>query len=262
MPEFHRVANPRAWWRPFGEFITVQLIFFVSFIALMLPIDALPGDLSEEVGGTIAFLAFVPALALAVKAAGNRPFSQLISAGGRWSDRQQSIALSVAGGVSILALAVGTPLLGPKWTVDSLPMALFFLLMTPVMAFAEELLFRGWFPQFFGSWIRSGLICFLLPVPLFAWIHQPVGTLQWVNHLVPGVCFALLAWRAQSIVASTVLHAASNLTLALLDMFTGYSEGSTSSILMAKLLCLLLATGIILWRLPVKQGPRNEVPFK
>lgn len=84
----------------------------------------------------------------------------------------------VTGLAAVVVVSLGTILLGWQWTVDSLPFAIFFLLVTPVMAFAKEVLFRAWLPQFLGTWIRSGLACFLLPVPLFALFHQPAGPLQ------------------------------------------------------------------------------------
>ncbi|MDU0479620.1 CPBP family intramembrane metalloprotease [Staphylococcus chromogenes] len=249
MPQFHLVANPRAWWRPIAELFALALFFFVGFLALMLAIDSLAGEMSDEVGGTIAFLAFVPALWVAVKGCGHRPFSQLISAEGRWSFAQHNIALPIVGGVSVASIVLGTAVLGPHWSVESLPFALFFLLMTPVMAFAEELLFRGWFPQFLGTWIRSGLVCFLLPVPLFAWIHQPSSALGWVGYLVSGTCYALLAWRAQSLVASSVLHAMSNVTLFILNALTGYQLQEAEPMLVAKTIVLAITAALIYWRL-------------
>lgn len=41
----------------------------------------------------------------------------------------------------------------------------------------------------------------------------------------------------------------SNLTLAVLDMFTGYSDGGSDSVLYCKAVILVFTTAVLLWRI-------------
>lgn len=232
---------------PIRELLALIIGFIVSIVALMVAVDAAFGASSDAVGGVIAFLAFLPALWLAVRVAGRRPFRQLFEAPQARTGRAASIALAAAVPLMAAAVAGGIALLGvqradtPVWQLALL------LLAAPVMALAEELLFRAWLPQFIGFWVRNAWVAFLLPVPFFAAIHAPDTPLLWANHLVSGACFALLALCAQSIGASAAVHAASNMALIALDYATSYSDGAHDGVILAKSAVLVLVTAVV-WR--------------
>lgn len=234
---------------PVRELVTILVGFVIFSVLLLGGMDIILGKASEQVGAVIAFLGFLPALWLAVSAVGRRPFRQIVAAPtASW--RAARVALLVAVPVAAAVVAGGIAMLGvnrmptPAWVMVLL------LVATPVMALAEELLFRGWFPQFFGFWIKNPWVAFFLPVPFFAAIHAPTDAMTWAGHLISGACFAYLALRAQSLAASAVVHATSNLALSIADYFTSYSGGEMVPVILAvKTVLLVAVTAVIGWRL-------------
>lgn len=246
---FHRLDMTH----PIRELLALIVGFLVSIIVLMESVDAFFGSASDAVGGVLAFLAFVPALWLAVRVAGRRPLGQLLAAPDAPNRRAAKLALAVALPPMGVAVVAGIFLVDGHRSNEPLWQLALVLLARPVMAMAEELLFRAWLPQFIGFWTRNVWVAFLLPVPLFALIHAPSTPLEWANHLVSGTCFALLALRARSVVASTIVHAASNMALSVLAFATSYSDGPIASVLLAKSVVLVVVTAII-W---AKLGSRD-----
>lgn len=226
MRTFHRSAHP------LRELLLLLPLFFICFLALMAMIDAITGNRSDEVGGTIAFLAFLPAVAITVKVGGQRPVRHLL----KLPPAQLRDALIITIPVALALLLIGG---FPTYTYSLVAI----LLATPVMALAEEILFRAWFPQVLGGWLRSELLTYLIPVPLFAAIHVPGSLLGWVSYLISGLCYAILAWAGRSIALSAVLHAMFNLTiLQAIDL-----HGAQQSFLVAKCVLLVVVTIAILW---------------
>lgn len=238
---------------PVREFLAV-LVGFVLFSFLLLGgVDALFGQAAEDAGAVVAFLAAVPAIWCAVRLVGRRPFRQILSAG-RSPWRGLGTALSVSVPVAIVVVAVGVLLRGVD-RMDTPPVMLAAaLILAPVMAGAEELLFRGWMPQFFGYWVKNPWLAFFLPVVPFAAVHAPDNAAAWVGHLISGACFAFLAMRTQSLAASTVLHGTSNMALQVFDYLTHYSDEGVGLgtegglILIVKTVLLVLVTALIAGR--------------
>lgn len=227
MRNFYRSAHP------LREIAILLPLFFVCSFGLMLLIDSLTGEISDDVGSTIAFLAFIPALVIAVKAGGQRPFRQL------WqlplNQLRDALLVCIPFSLAICLIA-GFP---SSWTFR---IALGFCL-APVMSLAEELLFRAWMPQVIGGWVSSPLVAYLIPVPLFAAIHAPSSALGWASYLVSGLCFALLAWAGRSVAMSTVVHAVSNMTL-----YVVFASRETENwMLIPKSALLILASVLVVW---------------
>lgn len=247
---------------PVRELLALIVGFLLFSFLLLGGVDALFGRASDDVGGVVAFLAAVPTAWLATRVIGRRPFRQILSAeGALWNGL--STALAVAIPVAVVAVAVGVFIRGVERMDTPLWMVALFLVMTPVMAWAEELLFRGWMPQFLGYWVKNPWIAFFLPAVPFAVIHAPSNAMMWVGHLVSGACFAYLAMRTQSLAASTVVHATSNTALHVLDYLTHYSGRGVSwgteggFIFVVKCVLLVLVTALIAWR-PHRQGQAAE----
>lgn len=218
MTEFHRHCP-----KPLREVLAFLLLSVLCLIVFFISLDAFFGNASEEFRATVSFFAVIPALLLAVKLVGRRPLYTLIGS----AEWRLPLVVSVV--VAVAALTIARPSL--HWSA--------ILLAVPILAFMEELLFRAWLPQVLGAWIRPGLVAFVLPAPLFALMHVPESPMVWLNHLVPGLCFGLLAWAYQGLLAPTILHSVSNLTVSLAQ--PGFPE-----VVVWKCSCLVLATCVLL----------------
>lgn len=219
--------------RAIAEFVVLLATFFVSAMLLLGAIDIFGGDMSDEIGGTVAMIAALPAIWLACLV-GRRTFRDLVGHPpyGIWR------ALAVTVPVGALSVAAAMYFRDWHWQGASI----FHLAMIPIMAWVEELLFRGWFPQFLGGKLYS----YLLPIPIFAAIHAPSSALGWIAYLVSGTCFALVAWRTRGIGMSTVLHAVSNYTIYIVMMGTEPGDW----LLIAKILVFAAVTALLLVTAP------------
>ncbi|AKK03819.1 hypothetical protein [Corynebacterium epidermidicanis] len=140
--EFHLLArdsHPGQWWRPFAELAMLLAVFVLSLIVLMIGIDALTGEYSDQVGGAIAFISIVPAVLLAVRVAGRRPIPQPLWAPTIPSTRNRQLIISLQvslATMSVFVLVTWQPL-GTEVMDTPMWMLVGFLLVTPVMSFAE-----------------------------------------------------------------------------------------------------------------------------
>lgn len=257
---FHLLArdntpSPRK--RSIAEALLLIAGFFVFFIVMRVSLDLVAGDYADTIGNWIAFAAFAPALILAVKVGGKRPLRQLFSSSEQpqrnFASTTCLAALPVAALIVILcAVSLPNPASTPNW-----PEFTFALLVTPVMAFLEEVFFRAWMPQLIGYWTRNAWVAFLLPVPVFALFHGAASAGAFIAFLVSGTCFAFLAKTTQGVAASSVLHAVSNMTIIVLGAVMNFDSVGTNVSHGAKALALALVTAALLAFFRSRQPAKN-----
>lgn len=163
--------------------------------------------------------AALPATFVAVTAGGRRRAPALLSSDGRGHVRLAAAAFGltlVIAGLARVSAGWATGTLEPHASgFGPGALALTVGLIT-LAAFAEGILFRAWLPQAIGVWVRSPWVAHGVTVPLFILIHGTRdGWIGVVNHGVTGICLAVLTWHFNGIAASTGVHAASNVVLAL-----------------------------------------------
>ncbi|WP_449276869.1 CPBP family glutamic-type intramembrane protease [Leucobacter sp. GX24907] len=263
--EYHRlyrgVANYR-WWRPllvlvltltfylllsviFGMVVGGLLFLFNSpdqVFALVetLAIPDTQNPLSVLVGLSSVIVTMIPAVWLAMRVSGVRPAKRVLSVAlrVRWGllGRTAGYAALALIGVNLaVSVTAGLLLSGGDEPIPEMPdidvqAALISMgivvLLVPLQAAAEEIVFRGALMQALGAWLRSPWFAILLPAIGFALAHiTTYGFWGMLSVGIMGVVAAWLTWRTGGLEAAIALHVVNNL-IAFGAMSTGLG-GST-----------------------------------
>ena len=217
---------------PFGD----MTAFMESFDRLLVLDTQEPLSLVFGLGSVILM---IPSVWLALLSVGIRPLGRAWSVALRvrwglvWKTAGLAIAcLLVTNGLRIVVqmlffdspqeMAAEMPeidLTAAMWSL------LIVLLLVPFQAAAEELVFRGFFMQVIGSWLRSPWLAILLPTVAFALAHiYDIWGMLSVG--VMGLIAAWLSWRTGGLEAAISIHVVNNL-IAFGIMASGLS-GSTA----------------------------------
>lgn len=247
---FHRLLReaPRfRWWRPLA-LIALTAIYALSLSALvqtlLTPLLAVTGSgtptaVAARLAGPdtqdpVAILVTLASLAswlLAVPAAmwsvGISPIGRVASVAlrPRWSLLLRclvpaAVVLAVIEAVSLGLSVWGQPgaELGRPAGFDAglaLWSVLIVVLLVPLQAAGEEVVFRGVLLQSLGAWIKNPIIPIVVPTLIFASLHvYDVWGLAQVAVL--GVLSGWLAWRTGGLEAAISLHIVNNLAVYLL----------------------------------------------
>lgn len=255
--EYHRAAvtarkvdkrlmpRPFTAWRPLWELLVdVVLLIPVLIITVVLfafwelatPVDnfddylANLGDATDPVGLTVSLLSvsilgFVPFLGASL--GGGRSTRFLWSVVGRIRWRIVWISAGVTTGLTVLNLLLGYVLFAdegqgfsPVLDQRMILMIVIAVLLVPVQATAEELVFRGAIPQIVGSWIKKPWIPYGVGVPLFVAGH----TYSWqglIGIAIFGVCAAYLTYKTNGLEAAMGMHTMNNMLLFIAGALTG-----------------------------------------
>lgn len=115
------------------------------------------------------------------------------------------------------------------------------IIVVPLQAAAEEYIFRGYFMQAIGRWLRHPAFAILLPVPLFVLGHlyDPLGQ---AAVGIFAIAAGWLTWRTGGLEAAIALHVVNNLVAFLLSL-AGQSDVNDSSPGWSSLLFSLVLIG-------------------
>lgn len=289
---YHRLAlaDPKhTWWKPLVEGLLGVVIYLVLFvvlavgfyIALAAGIDPTMGPelfllgnvdtfttLAMESPAVFAFLfgsvaLMFPALWCARLIMGPRPWGLIHSVAGRmrwlWLLTCTGVAALIFVGVpTLLELAVGSTFeVNPTAQGGALTALLVLgLIIVPIQAYAEELVFRGYLLQTLGRWLKHPAWAIFLPAPLFMIAH---GYDLWgqLSVLVMAVAAGYITWRTGGLEAAIALHIINNLVamgfgiFGLADPFL--EEGSSPLGLLSSAVTQGIFVALVLW-LAHKQG--------
>lgn len=225
----------------FGVF---TVILTVVFIPVMMVGD--PGYLNDLAAGTtevldtqrplsvlmsmLSIIVMLPAVLLAMLSMGMRPVGRIwsVAARMRWGLLLRLLGAAVIAMIAMTVVSMAADL-GLQAIVDpaalSAPPAeasrdfdvsaalvslLLVLVLVPIQAATEEVVFRGLFMQVLGSWLRSPWLAILVPSVAFAAAHiydywglAAVGTM--------GLVAAWLTWRTGGLEAAIAIHIVNNL---------------------------------------------------
>lgn len=244
MTAFHRLARTAPgyrWWRPLATIVlfiaSYAVIVFAGIAACAIwmvtggpggeSIDAAlrsPGDLHAPLAQIVMLMfivLFIPAALIAVRFGAGQPPGTLISVAGRIRWRLLGLAVGLAAPLVLLAHTLGTAFFadggfGLLRVSTQFPLLLAVaVLIVPLQAFAEELVFRGLLPQIIGSWLRNPLWAYLLPIPLFVAGHL----YSWPGLLDIAVFAAaagLLTYRSGGLELAIGLHIVGNSSIFIL----------------------------------------------
>ncbi|GAB2537933.1 CPBP family intramembrane glutamic endopeptidase [Brachybacterium huguangmaarense] len=238
---YHRLATLRPewsrWWRPvltilatlIAYSVIASLLLVASVLALSLGgagrgIGRVLGDPTSPLDVALAALfgaAWIPAVLLGVRLGGWRPTALLASVAGRVrGDLVRRCAPGLL--VVVLAGAVITVYTGmhlPSGVSAGRAVAVIalVLLLAPLRAIGEELVFRGVGQQAIGTWLRHPLWAILLPVP-FELIGRGLSGSSMLGAAILGLACGYLAWKTGGLEASILLRTAVLVVGGLLDL--------------------------------------------
>lgn len=213
---FHLVARGRNPWLGLAELVLLAVLFLAFQVAavLVLIFTSDPGSLLIDESSVLDVFALAATVAAPFLAAWitRRDPQLLLSVAGRvrWPivGRAALIAVPVYTVMLLLDITAGEAVFTPATVV----IAVAYVLVVPVQAAAEELLFRAALPQIVGQWVRSPWVAYGVAVVPFVALHI-YNWIGLVDIAVFAVCAAWLTWRTGGIEAAVVLHAASNIAV-------------------------------------------------
>lgn len=248
--EYHRllrgVQNYR-WWKPllllllsgvyFGIF---TIIVSVAFLPLLLQNPDYLNGVTTGTGAAldtqvpvsvllslVSILIMIPAVILAMLTLNMRPNGRVwsVAARIRWGLLGRLSLVALLAVVVMNVAAIGFEIaLNPASLNDPAPTAaaadfdwtaawtslVIVILLVPLQATAEEVVFRGLFMQVLGSWLKSPWFGILIPSIGFALAHiYDIWGLLSVGLL--GVVAAWLTWRTGGLEAAIAIHIVNNL---------------------------------------------------
>ncbi|MFD0267535.1 CPBP family intramembrane glutamic endopeptidase [Streptomyces sp. NPDC127106] len=228
----------QGWWRRLGELFAVVGLLFVGVVvvtgvgmvaATALGAEAAPDDgealladpLVDNVLGLLVLAVAIPVVMLAVRWCGSRPAGTLASVAGRVRWRWLGLCAAVA--FPFIAAQLGVLMLW-EWLAKGdavfegdapepanllLGLALFMVLI-PFQAGAEEFVFRGWLPQFFGGFLRNPWPGIAVASVLFALAHGFGGWSGFFLLFYSSLWWGWLVARTGGLEAVIALHTANN----------------------------------------------------
>ncbi|WP_082309189.1 CPBP family intramembrane glutamic endopeptidase [Leucobacter musarum] len=248
--EYHRllrgVQNYR-WWKPllllllsgvyFGVF---TIIVSVAFLPLLLQHPDYLNGVTTGTGAAldtqvpvsvllslVSIIIMIPAVILAMLTLNMRPNGRVwsVAARIRWGMLGRLSLVALLAVVVMNVAAIGFEIaLNPASLNDPAPTAaaadfdwtaawtslVIVILLVPLQATAEEVVFRGLFMQVLGSWLKSPWFGILIPSVGFALAHiYDIWGLLSVGLL--GVVAAWLTWRTGGLEAAIAIHIVNNL---------------------------------------------------
>lgn len=225
-------------WRRFGEVGTVVGLLVAGTVAVfvfgmaaayMAGAEFAPDDgerlladpLADDALGLLSLAVGIPAVMLAVRWCGSRPAGTLASVTGRLRWRWLGLCAGLA--FAVMAVNMGGLALWEWFANGSEAFAgdapgvgrfvwglAVFLVLVPFQAAAEEFVFRGWLPQFFGGFLRSPWPGVAVASVLFALAHGFGGWSGFLLLLYSALWWGWLVERTGGLEAVIAVHTANN----------------------------------------------------
>ncbi|MFI8823818.1 lysostaphin resistance A-like protein [Streptomyces sp. NPDC053431] len=225
-------------WRRLGEVLTVVGLLVVGMVAVLLlgmtvavvsGLESAPDGgerlladpLADDAFALLSLAIGIPAVMLGVRWCGRRPAGTLASVTGRL--RWHWLGLCAGPAFAVMVLNMGGLMLwdwlanGDESFAGEAPGAgrlvaglAVFLLVVPFQAAAEEFVFRGWLPQFFGGFLRSPWPGVAVASVLFALAHGFGGWSGFLLLLYSALWWGWLVERTGGLEAVIAVHTANN----------------------------------------------------
>ncbi|MFJ9646121.1 lysostaphin resistance A-like protein [Streptomyces sp. NPDC101206] len=228
----------QGWLRRIGELLAVVGLLAAAMVVVtglgLLGADALglesaadgaeqllADPVADNALGLLGLAVGIPAVMVAVRWCGSRPAGTLASVAGRVRWRWLGVCAAVA--FPLMAVQMGALALW-EWLAEGdevfagdtpaagrlLLGAVLFAVLVPFQASAEEFVFRGWLPQFFGGFLRSPWPGVAVASVLFALAHGFGG---WSGFLL--LCYSAGWWgwlviRTGGLEVVMAMHTANN----------------------------------------------------
>lgn len=202
--KFHRLAHEQPIWKLIAE---LCLAMFLVLILVVIGISIVD---SESTLGDVYALAFaIPAPFIAARIMGRDP-AALVSVVKR-------VRWDIVGKAAVIALppyavwlAISAADGEAQFTRATLSLLAVFVLITPLQAATEEVMFRAALPQLVGARVRSPWLVYGIAMLPFVFMHL-YNWMGLLDILMFAACASYLTWRTGGIEAAVVLHAANNI---------------------------------------------------
>ncbi|MBE6128746.1 MAG: CPBP family intramembrane metalloprotease [Erysipelotrichaceae bacterium] len=235
-------------------FLFASLVYLVTSLAFHTTVTSTGYDNLDFYSAAGAFFnctieaIYIPAFLLAALIVKDRPFSSYLSSMGGW--RWKIFLKTLAAGFVIFGIPtiIWFVLPGKVADVKLTASGLFLLiLLIPLQAVAEELLYRGYITQTVSSWFRLPVAGLIVQTIVFAAVH-PYNITGIIYIAVSAVIYGLICIYSRGIESSSALHTMNNL-IELIMGGLGFgiltAEQSASSTLFNVVLKLLFLAFII-----------------
>ena len=196
-----------------------SVCLLASFVAIFVGTDT--AAMNKATLTAVLFIVVVASLAvggfvliLCVAYLHRRPWRSLISADLTLDWRRLAIGAGVEGGLLLAVLVIGQLASGAPLRIGNgvgLPLLVPLLLLIPLQAASEEMLFRGYLTQAFGRIIRSRLAIAPIVGVLFGVMHfNAYGALTIPYLAVISLVFSLVSLRDERLELTIGAHTAMN----------------------------------------------------
>ena len=183
--------------------------------AFELPAGMLAANLAVAVLGPVTAL-----LVFALHRVGPRWLSSVrpgLRRGYLLSCAAAAVAVFLAGQV----LSWPTRAAAAGWDSSPVPFLLVIAATTPLQAAAEEVVFRGYLLQAFGSLANRAWVGVVLSALVFAGLHGSQNPALFTDRLALGLIAGVLVWRTGGLEAAIAAHAVSNVLTYGIGVLTG-----------------------------------------
>ncbi len=226
---YPRTFDKYKWYRPLLTIIIAAILYFVFQILIAMIFSVIYGGSvvnsvlsggyetldTSDASIYISYLSifvFVPAIYIANRLVGKRPFSSIGSSRGGWNWNIYLKCLSIPLIIYVvfngISLAFGHE--SPGHSNVSVIAMIIALVLIPAQCIAEEYVFRGVLMQSVGAWFNIPILAIIIQAILFA-IGHSYNTIGVVSIGISGLLYGWLAWRTCGIEAGAAIHSINNL---------------------------------------------------
>ncbi|WP_295722903.1 CPBP family intramembrane glutamic endopeptidase [uncultured Methanobrevibacter sp.] len=226
---YPRTFDKYKWYRPLLTIIIAAILFNVFQLLVALIFSRIYGGSvvngvlaggyetldTSDVSIYISYLSifvFIPAIYIANRLVGKRPFSSYGSSRGGWNWniylKCLIVPLIIYMVFNVMSLVFNHKTPGHS-QVSAIAMIIA-LILIPAQCIAEEYVFRGILMQSFGAWFKIPILAIIIQAILFALGHS-YNALGVVSIGISGILYGLLAWRSCGLEAGAAIHSINNL---------------------------------------------------
>lgn len=187
------------------------------------------------------FIAGLVSLLIGVKTIHKRKVLSVLTSRKKLDWNRIFYAFSVWAAIGVVTIAIGY-FLAPEdyvWNFKPIPFLLlclisFFLL--PLQTSMEEVLFRGYLMQGFGTWFKKGFIALIITSVIFGLLHgmnpevQKLGWITMVYYIGTGLLLGIFTIMDEGTELALGFHAANNIIAAIL-VTTNWTVFQTDALL-------------------------------
>ena len=233
---YPRRFNAYRWYKP----LLIALLSFVFYLACIFLIEVLTKlmfnttisssgyddmDLFTSAGafynGTTASI-LIPCILLAALIVKDRPVSSYFSSMGGWRWRVFLNTLLVGVLIVFIPNAIRFALKGRtgdiRFTIGGF---ILLTLLVPFQGLAEELTYRSYFMQTFGSWFKLPIVGLIIQILAFTAVH-PYNLTGIISIAISALIYGMVCILSKGLEACTVLHIMNNMSELLM---TGFGFG-------------------------------------